>query len=307
MRRQVLSGRVQRLANRFRARVDRYLRARVGEALAGAPAPPQPLHGTYVGANRVLVRTVWGGRLLVPGDDLSHMPELVSHGTYDVPLTSFIQREIRPGDVVVDVGANIGIFTILAGYQVWEHGRVLAYEASPQNIEVLRDNVALNWLSDRIEVVPRAAGAEDGTLPFLAPRRFGGGGSLQPIEHLLATDDRRDTIDRLEVEVEPLDARLGGLERIDLIKIDVEGGEEQVFAGMQRVLASEATRRVTFELSRQLLGADWAAFSARLRALGEAGWTFATIPHSGIPESASLDGLLERGQVSQVLMTRATP
>jgi FkbM family methyltransferase len=302
---------VSRFTNPLRARVDRYVRARVGEgvrsALPPSPSSAQPLHGTYVGNNRVLVRAVWGGRLLVPGDDLSHLPELVSNGIYDVPLTTFIQREIKPGDTVVDVGANIGIFTVLAGYQVWESGRVIAYEANPHNVEVLRDNVSLNWLSDRIQIVPKAAGREPGRLPFLAPRRFGGSGSLQPVEHLLVTEDRRDTVDRLEVDVEALDIQLENLNRIDLIKIDVEGGEEQVFAGMERLLGSGAVRRVSFELARDWLGADWAPFAERLRGLAAGGWAFATIPNSGIPEPASLDALLERERVSQVLLTRATP
>jgi FkbM family methyltransferase len=304
---------VRRLIKPLRDRADRYVRARVAEGVGAAPppapppAPAPPLHGTYVGNNRVLVRMVWGGRLLVPGDDLSHLPELVADGVYDVPFTTFLQREIKPGDTVVDVGANIGIFTILAGYQVWEMGRVISYEANPANVAVLRDNVSLNWLSDRIEVVPRAAGAEAGTLPFLAPQRFGGSGSLQPVEHLLVTDDRRDTVERLDVEVEPLDDRIAGLERIDLVKIDVEGGEEQVFAGMEGTLASGAVRRVCFELAREWLGDDWAPFTGRLRGLAAAGWAFATIPASGIPEPTPLEALLERGHVSQVLMARATP
>ena len=302
-------GAMRRLTKPLRDRADRYLRARVGEGVSAA-LPPRglgPLHGTYVGNDRVLVRTVWGGRLLLPADDLSLMPELVASGTYDVPFTAFVQREIKPGDTVVDVGANVGLFTLLLGYQVWEFGRVIAYEANPRQVELLRDNVSTNWLSDRIEIVPRAAGAESGTLTLLAPRRFGMLSSLQPVEHLLVTEDRRDTIDRIEVEVEPLDDRLSGHERIDLVKIDVEGAEERVFAGMERALASGAVRRVCFEMVRELLGADWEPFAARLHALGQDGWRFATIPDSGVPEPTTLDALIERGHFSQVLMTPATP
>ncbi len=269
--------------------------------------PPQPLHGTYVGNNRVLIRTLWGGRILLPADDLSLMPELVAFGTYDVPFTTFVQREIKPGDTVVDVGANVGLFTLLLGYQVWEFGRVIAYEANPRHVELLRDNVSTNWLSDRIEIVPHAAGADAGRLTLLAPRRFGMLASLQPVEHLLVTDDRRDTVDRIEVDVEPLDARLAGLDRIDLIKIDVEGAEEQVFAGAERALASGAVRRVCFEMVRESLGADWEPFVARLRGLAGDGWGFATIPDSGVPEPTTVDALVERGHFSQVLMTRAMP
>jgi FkbM family methyltransferase len=194
------------------------------------PSIPDGLHGTYVGDGRVLVAPVWGGRMHAVSGDLSLTPELVAHGTYDVPFTAYVQRYIQPGDVVFDIGANIGLFTILLGYQVWERGTVVAYEANPRVLPVLRDNVSMNWFSDRVEIVPKAAAAEAGTLPFLAPSRFDLCGSLKPIEHLLSTEDRLSEVERVEVEAEPLDVHVGRFERIDLIKIDVEGAEEQVFA-----------------------------------------------------------------------------
>jgi FkbM family methyltransferase len=231
----------------------------------------------------------------------------LAFGVYERGEIAFFRSHFRAGMTLIDVGANVGLFTLLLGYQVWEFGRVIAYEANPRHVELLRDNVSTNWLSDRIEIVPHAAGAEAGRLTMLAPERFGMLSSLQPVEHLLVTDDRRDTIERVEVDVEPLDDRLAGLERIDLIKIDVEGAEAQVFAGMERTLASGAIRRVCFELIRDSLGADWEPFIARLRTLAADGWRFATLPDSGVPEPVTIDALVERGHFSQVLMTPATP
>jgi FkbM family methyltransferase len=285
------------------------LRARVGD-LEGRlmpnapPRQPEGLHGTYVGEGRVLIAPVWGGRLHANSDDLSLTPELVAQGTYDVPFTEFVQRHIEPGDVVFDVGANIGLFTVLLGYQVWEHGTVVAYEANPRVLPVLRDNIAMNWLLDRVELVPKAAAAAAGVLPFLAPTRFDLCGSLKPVEHLLATKDRRSEIERVEVEAEPLDVHIGRFERIALIKIDVEGAEEQVFAGMEGLLDSGVVERVSFEIARSHIGDDWQPFSERLLRLQADGWTFATISVSGEPEPVSIEDVFGRAQVSQVLMTR---
>jgi FkbM family methyltransferase len=262
------------------------------------------LHGTYVGGGRVLVAPVWGGRMHALGGDLSLTPELVAHGTYDVPFTTFVQRQLRPGDTVFDVGANIGLFTLLFGYQVWESGTVVAYEANPRVLPVLRDNVSMNWFSDRVQIVPKAAAAKAGTLPFLVPSRFDSCGSLNPIEHLLSTEDRLSEVERVEVEAEPLDVHVGRFERIDLIKVDVEGAEEQVFAGMEGLLESGVVRRVSFEIARSHIGDDWPRFSERLARLRDTGWEFSTISESGEPEAASLDELFQRPQVSQVLMTR---
>lgn len=291
----------------LRARLDGYLRARVSEAVASehfGSASEGGLHGTYAGDGRMLIAPVWGGRLHAPSSDLSLTPELVAHGTYDRPFTAYVQRHIRPGDTVFDIGANIGLFTLLLGYQVWETGKVVAYEPNPRLLPILRDNVSMNWLSDRVEIVPKAAAAATGTLPFLVPSRFEMCGSLQPIEHVLSTDDRLDRFERVDVEAEPLDVHVGRFDKIDLVKIDVEGAEEQVFAGMEGLLASGAVRRVTFEIVQSHLGSDRDAFAARLRGLLAEGWAFATISEAGEPEPAALDDLLGRAQVSQVLMTR---
>ena len=110
------------------------------------------------------------------------MPELVVRGTYDVPLTAFVREHIQPGDAAIDVGANVGLSTLLLAYEVWERGRVIAYEPSPLNLDLLRDNVAMNWLDDRVEIVPKAAAARTGRIELLAPRRFQMLGSTQPLD-----------------------------------------------------------------------------------------------------------------------------
>jgi FkbM family methyltransferase len=280
------------------------LRARVAELEAKLDGG---VHGTYAGDGRMLVSTTWGGRLFVPSDDLSLMPELVAYGTYDKPFTAFVQRHLEPGDTVIDAGAHIGLFTLLFAYQVWEHGRVIAYEPNPRTLEFLRDNVTLSWLSDRVEIVPKAAGAATSSAPFLAAGRFTMSSSLRPVEDQLSSDDRRENIESIEVEVEPLDVHLGQFSRIDLIKVDVEGAEDQVFAGMERLLASGVVRRVTFEVSRDLMGDEWEPFNERLRRLERDGWAFFTISEAGLPEPLSLTAMSGRGRYSQVLMQRGTP
>lgn len=262
------------------------------------------LHGTYVGGNRMLISTTWGGRLLVPADDISLMPELVANGTYDAPFTAFVQRNIKPGDTVIDVGAHVGLFTLLLAYSVWDTGRVIAYEPCPRMLELLRDNVGMGWLGDRVEIVAKAAAATSGSLSFLAPTRYTMTGSLRPVEHLLTTQDRVDTVDRIEVEAEPIDVHVGRFEQIDLIKIDVEGAENQVFTGMEQLLASGVVRRVSFELAREHMGDEWTPFTERLRGLEADGWTFSTISDAGEPQPIALRTVFERGRFSHVLMQR---
>jgi FkbM family methyltransferase len=299
--------RLAALRHRHLYAVTREMRGRLDHLetrVAHNPQHAAGLHGTYVGEGRMLVATTWGGRLLIPADDLSLMPELVARGTYDVPFTAFVQQHIRPGDVAIDVGANVGLFTLLLAYQVWERGRVIAYEPNPRLVSILRDNVAMNWLADRVEIMPCAAAASRGTARLLAPQRFQMLSTIHAGEDELLSGGRSDTIETFEVQSEPLDAQIGRFERIDLVKVDVEGAEEQVFAGMSALLASGVVRRVCFEMIRPSMGVDWDSFASRLKALQADGWRFATLTDSGFPEPADLDGLLDRGWWSQVAMLR---
>ena len=295
----------RRLAALRHRRLDSVTRALQERLELLEARPAAGLHGTYAGDGRMLVAPTWGGRLLIPSEDLSLMPELVTRGIYDVPFTAFVQRQLRPGDVAIDVGAHVGLFTLLMGYQVWERGRVIAYEANPRLVPFLRDNVAMNWLADRVEIVPRAVAAARGTAQLRAARRFQMLSSIHAGEELLLSGERSDTIETVEVQTEPLDDQIGRVERIDLVKVDVEGAEAQVFAGMEGLLASGIVRRVCFEMVRPGMGSDWEPFARRLKALEAAGWRFATLREDGSPEPAELDGLLDRGWWSQVAMLQA--
>jgi FkbM family methyltransferase len=116
------------------------------------------------------------------------MPELVAEGTYDVPFTAFVREYLQPGNVAIDVGAHVGLFTLLMAYEVWKTGHVIAYEANPHNLRLLRDNVTMNYLDDRVEIVPCAAGAAAGSAEFLGPAALSDDG--------LAAANRRGTAHR---------------------------------------------------------------------------------------------------------------
>jgi FkbM family methyltransferase len=273
-------------------------------AAAAAPVNPGPTHSaTYVGNDRLLVSTTWGGKLFMSASDLSLTPDVVHRGNYDEPFTRFVTKTLRRGDVAFDVGANVGLFTVLMGRLVGPAGRVVAYETAPDNVALLRDNVSMNhygW----VDVVAKAAAAEEGMLAFYASTRFKGNGSTLPHDDAYARDFAVDGERRLEVPAEPLDVHLGRFETVNLVKIGVEGGEEQVFAGMEGLVASGAVERICFELLRDRMGADWEPMAARLRRFAAAGWTLSVLDGNGDLLPAGVERLLEIGEFSQVLLQR---
>ncbi len=265
--------------------------------------------GTFIGNNRVLVHLATGGHLVVRADDLSILPELLRDGMYDVPFTRFLQRVLRPDDVFVDIGANVGLFTIIGGFQAWR-GRTIAYEAAPPMLEVLQDNVAMNWFSDRVTVRGVAVGAEAGRARFGFPVRQHGLGGLGVTAATLRAGDPRAEVQEFDVEVVRLDDDLAELgQPIRLVKIDVEGGEASVLDGMRGLLEGGRIDALSMEIRRDLHGRDhgssWPAVVAHLEWFADHGWTFSELDPLGAERTMPPDEVVERGLFSNLVIRRS--
>jgi FkbM family methyltransferase len=138
-------------------------------------------------------------------------------------------RHVRRGAVVFDVGANVGYFSLLSAKLAGERGAVFAFEPMPQNLVTLRTNASLNPGLAPIEIIPAAVGAHGGHAHMASS--FGG---------LTASFVDTGTPGATIVPVISLDEEVAGgrLPPPDFVKIDVEGAEALVLAGMARVLES---------------------------------------------------------------------
>ena len=87
---------------------------------------------------------------------------------YDRPLADFLRDRVRVGDEVWNVGANVGIWTLQMASWVGSAGTVVAFEPNPATVAVLRDNVRLNGLEARVEIVQSAVGEHEGQVAFFA-------------------------------------------------------------------------------------------------------------------------------------------
>lgn len=137
---------------------------------------------------------------------------------------------VRPGSVVLDVGANVGSYTLLFAMWAGPAGRVFAFEPAPEAREGLRVHVALNGVTERVEIVPAAAAASVGSARFQIDGASGG--------NAIASGAGSGT-PSIEVETTTIDAFCEHRRvRPDVIKIDVEGAELAVLKGARRTLAS---------------------------------------------------------------------
>lgn len=154
-------------------------------------------------------------------------------GSYEPQVCDTILRVVQPGWLCVDVGAHIGYFALLLAKLVGEHGRVIAFEAHPENAERLRSNVRMNGYEDWVQVENMAVtdGACRSAELFAGPTHSSfEWGTIGDEVQVNATQSG------LQVAATSLDAYFPPRSRVDFIKMDIEGAEVEALRGMRRVL-----------------------------------------------------------------------
>jgi FkbM family methyltransferase len=206
------------------------------------------LRGSRAAFRRV---SVGGASFIIDVTEFTTSNLYFGNRLYEKSTTGFLCRALTAGGVFVDVGANHGYFTLLAGALVGGRGRVFAFEPNPAVFAQLVAHVAMNHFDDRTELLPQALSnqPEDGATLYIS--RYGpnsGLSTLVPDEDRLAAGlvSPEHTV---EVRVETFDRWLAtsGLDRVDVMKIDTEGGEDFVVGGMTRSLREKRIGSVICE------------------------------------------------------------
>lgn len=153
---------------------------------------------------------------------------------------AFIRSQLTEGDVMIDIGANVGILALAATTAVGDSGRIYALEPHPLTFAYMEGNLALNH-AHRVVPLNVAAGAESGTIRFTDTR-------WDALNHITVSEDEPS----IEVPVRRLDELFGDLPKVALLKIDTEGYECSVLEGAQGMLKN--VDRVYFEYSKVWYG-----------------------------------------------------
>jgi FkbM family methyltransferase len=159
--------------------------------------------------------------------DLRRASGWYAKGTNEVPIQDALAAHLKPGDVMYDVGANVGFFSLLAARLVGPSGKVVAFEPVPANAAAIRRNAALNHFS-KLEVVEAAVGDREGEIELILTRHPGGAS-------IIPDTPSPDIIGRTRVPIVRLDdqVRVAKVPPPRFVKIDVEGAESAVLRGME--------------------------------------------------------------------------
>ena len=170
-----------------------------------------------------------GGKLLLPPDH-SFTKMLWPALNFEPEVQAVLHELLKPGDVFIDCGANIGYFSVMAGDIVGRHGRVVSIEANPVTFELLNENLDINNLNRGIHC---ALTSQPGEVDLLMPEM---GDVLSSLKKNSLFDN--GNVKSFRVDGLTLDQVLEelSLPKVNLVKIDIEGGEMDVLHSAPNLL-----------------------------------------------------------------------
>jgi len=199
---------------------------------------------TYLGEDIVLTKSYFNVMYLVSSHDSIVAPYLIKNGVYETELTKYLLNTIKPDSVFVDVGANIGYYTCLAAKRI-NAGKVFAFEANETAYQLLQRNIMINWVDCPTKAEFVAVSDKKGEVVFKNYK-------YKFVNSQFFTGDEGEDINSYEVKTVPtisLDEYFSDGQKIDFLKVDVEGAEYKVLQGARQTLANNPDIQILMEWS----------------------------------------------------------
>lgn len=167
------------------------------------------------------------------------------YGVWEPLETDLVKKEIKEGDTVLDIGANIGYYTLIFAKLVGENGRVFAFEPDPENFAILKKNIEINGYQN-ITLVQKAVSNESKMIKLYLSGRKG--------DHRIYDPNNGKHRPAIEVEAVRLDDFFGdGHGPIQFIKMDIQGAEGRAFLGMTDLLDKNKSIKIVTEFVPKML------------------------------------------------------
>jgi len=280
---------------------------RLEEAIAYFAGRTNPHHyarSAYLGDHTALA--LLEGRLPIyldtRGTDVA--PHIMMFGIWEQNYTRLFQRLVQPGDTVLDLGAQLGVYTLLACASAGPSGRVHGFEPNPRFASLLQRSLAVNGFAGFATAHNLAVGAAEGRTELFFNWEYAGGG------HLATTSVPAPSGgERASCRVVALDELFPDPDfTVDVVKMDIEGSETFALQGMQNLLRRSPQVRVMFEFAPGMLaghGSSAADLIGLFAGLGFRFWEIAA--DSSLLPVAAAELAEQREGVVNILASREDP
>lgn len=203
---------------------------------------------------RTYAETPWDLPIHFDPNEL-HGRAMLTLGLSDLRTNEIISRLLRPGDIAIDIGANIGIMTSLMARRAGPTGAVYAFEPHPDTRRHLEANID-SWAATclpiaPVTVIPSAVSDQSGFSTLVEPDQFSRNSGIATLQQVGSSKVNKQT-SRIDVSTIKFDEWAENLHEIRLVKIDVEGHEDSVLKGMIGCLESKKIGSFIFEEMRPL-------------------------------------------------------
>jgi FkbM family methyltransferase len=253
----------------------------------------------YLGSNIALTR-VGGYPIMFDTRDVGMVGLLTHDFIYEPDVWHAVTALVRPGMTFIDVGAKVGIHTVVAGRTMSRQGKILSLEPNPRIFALLKQNIALNGLLGTAEAFQKAAYDQPGTSRF----------STDPLQHRVGTLVIDGAInygtESYDVEVVTIDSLRPKIDCHPVVmKVDVEGREAGVIEGARGLMEEVDDFTLIFEFHRRVMASIGVAvpdFVADLEARGLRFFTIDSAKRAFLPLPAAT--LAEYDRHINVVATR---
>ena len=195
--------------------------------------------GSWLVPGKVLIPWINGSRIFA-GFMMSGSAGCAYSGLHEFEEMAFVLHGLRKDDLFMDVGANVGVFTVLAGSAVG--ASCVSVEPGAESYKHLLDNITVNGMRDRVQAVKACISNEDAVCRF-------SNSDESTLSHIASSSEEGNTS---EMDTRRIDTILDG--RIPaILKIDVEGYEKQAIEGAVKTLADEGLKAVLLEIGSHSL------------------------------------------------------
>lgn len=227
---------------------------------------------------RFTTEKICGNKMILDLHTAGISSELFVYGKRELLDTWIIMSEVKGNMNIIDIGGNIGYYPILEA-SLLDNGKVYTFEPDPRNIEILKENIKLNNFSNKIELYPYAVADHDSFKEFYLSQKT----------NLSSFLKNNKSINSIPVKCIKLD-NFEEINKIDFIRMDIEGYECVVIAGMINFLRAQENLKLQIEVHPSAFNIGQFSFPEELKTLEKLGFRVKYLISAGVARPAQIIG-----------------